>query len=242
MGGDTIQLALSVAAAALYAAQLRRPSGRLFAAGAVAHALSLVALLIQVPYLHLSLLLSLFMLATLLACWKSLAFGALRRLLLALAAAAALAPLLLPQTASAGFSLHGLLALAVYALAAVAFFLCLDLRLAEQQLRRQPQGGGGALLARENRCFHYVGGAFVLLTLTLLSGMFSAAAAGTAVFELTHKSLFAYLTWAVFLALLAGRRLAGWRGRLAQRWFFTGYAFLLLSYIGSTVVAKLILG
>ena len=242
---DIIQLILTVAAIVLYGVQWRRLVGGAFAtAGAGVHALSLVAHFAAEPRLQLATLLSAFMVATLLVAWRSLHFAALRRGLLAAAMVAVAAPLLLPQTPAAAFSLHSVLALTVYALAAVAFLLCLDLRLGERQMRQAPPdgGAGGALLQREKVYFNYVLLSFVVLTLTLISGVAGAMSSGAPVFSLTHKQLFAYLTWLVFALLLAGRHLAGWRGNVAQRWFFAGYAFLLLSYIGSAAVAQILLG
>ena len=241
---DIIPLILFIAAIAAYSVQWLKPQGNRFAlAGAAVHILALVGWLVDKPVLHLWLLLSLFMPAALLLCWRSLVFITMRRLLLLLTAAAVLAPLVLPVTRPAAVSLHSLLALAVYTLAGAAFVLCLDLRLAERQLRRQPQQAGQVpLLGREQQYFTYVLLSFIVLTLTLASGLATALAGGQEAFALTHKQLFAYLTWLVLLTLLLGRRFFGWRGQAAQRWFFFAYAFLLLSYIGSTAIAQWLSG
>ena len=184
--------------------------------------------------------LSLFMLATYATVYRTLRFMSTRRLLSLLTAAAMLMPLLLPPTtATPSFTLHAVLALAAYVAAACAFLHWLDLRTAERLLRRRPQiTFSPPLLNDERWCFRHVGAAFVLLTLTLVSGFL----AQPDDFSLTHKNLFALLTWLTFLALLLGRRLFGWRGKAAQLWFFVGYVFLLLSYIGSTFVLQFILG
>lgn len=238
-----IPLILTIAAIAAYFVQGWRLAGSApVFVGAAAHVLALGAQLYDLPQLQLTTVLSAFMVATLMICWRSLVAAILRRLLLLFTALAAAMALWEPAAAVAALSVHSVLALAVYALSAAAFLLCLDLRLVERRLRRQPQAAAQALLAREQQYFNYVCFSFVLLTLTLASGMIAAVAAGETMFSLTHKQLFAYLTWLVLLALLVGRRLAGWRGARAQRWLFTGYAFLLLSYVGSTAVAQLVLG
>jgi ABC-type uncharacterized transport system permease subunit len=41
--------------------------------------------------------------------------------------------------------------------------------------------------------------------------------------------------------LLWGRHQLGWRGKTANRWILTGFAFLLLSYFGSKFVLEIIL-
>ena len=42
--------------------------------------------------------------------------------------------------------------------------------------------------------------------------------------------------------LLLGRRLWGWRGRLALRWTLAGFIALVLAYIGSRFVVEIVLG
>jgi len=54
--------------------------------------------------------------------------------------------------------------------------------------------------------------------------------------------LFAFASWGIFAALLLGRRVYGWRGRIALRWTLTGFMVLLLAYIGSRFVAEVLLG
>lgn len=239
--------ALFAAAAIGYAAHGTPPRTARWATAAAVTAIltHATALALHLPHaggVTLATLFSAFMGATFLLCGRTLSAPGLRRLLSALTAAAALAPLLPPPAAPpAAVTPHVILAWAVYTLAAVAFWRCLDWRLAEQSLRRHPQNASrAALLPRERDCFALVTAAFALLTLTLASGA-ARALAGDIPITLTHKNLFAVLTWLVFGALLLGRRLAGWRGRPAQRWFFTGYLFLLLSYLGSAAVRQLLL-
>ncbi|HWR93192.1 MAG TPA: cytochrome c biogenesis protein CcsA, partial [Desulfobacterales bacterium] len=83
--------------------------------------------------------------------------------------------------------------------------------------------------------------AFILLTLTLASGiLFSEALFGRPlVFD--HKTVFAIASWVIFAALLAGRRLYGWRGRTALRWTLAGFVALMLAYVGTRFVLEVIL-
>ena len=71
----------------------------------------------------------------------------------------------------------------------------------------------------------------------MLLGVFT-----TAQWRWDHKTIFSLLGWAVFAALLAGRRLRGWRGRRATRWLYAGALLLLLSYVGSRFVLEVLLG
>jgi ABC-type uncharacterized transport system permease subunit len=57
----------------------------------------------------------------------------------------------------------------------------------------------------------------------------------------THKVIFGILAWLIYAALLAGRRLYGWRGRTALRWTLGGFLALVLAYIGSKFVLEVIL-
>ncbi|MGT2494215.1 cytochrome c biogenesis protein CcsA [Cupriavidus basilensis] len=61
------------------------------------------------------------------------------------------------------------------------------------------------MLTLEKLLFRLIGAGFVLLTLTILSGLlFSEQLFGQA-FRLDHKTVFALLSWAMFAGILAGR-------------------------------------
>jgi ABC-type uncharacterized transport system permease subunit len=53
--------------------------------------------------------------------------------------------------------------------------------------------------------------------------------------------VFGIVSWCIYAALLAGRRVYGWRGRLALRWTLAGFLALLLAYVGSKFVVEVIL-
>ena len=80
-------------------------------------------------------------------------------------------------------------------------------------------------------------GAFVVLSAALILG-----AATSPQWRWTHKTVFSLLGWAVIAALLAGRKLQGWRGRRATRWLYAGALLLLLAYAGSRFVLQFVLG
>ncbi len=96
---------------------------------------------------------------------------------------------------------------------------------------------GLPLLQLERLTFRFVEAGFVVLTLTLLLGVFTAAQ-----WRWDHKSVFSLLAWGVFAALLVGRHRRGWRGRHATRWLYVGAALLLLAYVGSRFVIEVVLG
>ena len=97
------------------------------------------------------------------------------------------------------------------------------------------------LMVLERMLFRLIGLGFGLLTLTAASGiLFSEEVFGRAL-VLDHKTVFALVAWALFGALLVGRRLWGWRGRTALRLTLTGFGLLLLAYVGSRFVLEVIL-
>ena len=94
----------------------------------------------------------------------------------------------------------------------------------------------------ESLLFRLIAIAFVLLTLTLGTGIvFSESLFGKA-FRFDHKTVFAITSWLMFGALLIGRHFRGWRGRIALRWTLAGFVTLLLAYVGSRFVLEVILG
>jgi ABC-type uncharacterized transport system permease subunit len=97
------------------------------------------------------------------------------------------------------------------------------------------------LLTMETLLFRMIAVGFILLTLTLASGvLFSEEIFGKA-WQFNHKVLFGFISWGVFAVLLWGHHFYGWRGRVAVRWTISGFAFLLLAYLGSKFVLEMLL-
>ncbi len=92
----------------------------------------------------------------------------------------------------------------------------------------------------EGLLFRLVATGFALLTISLASGLIYVD--NLLAQHLVHKTIFAFLAWLVFGALLVGRWLWGWRGATAVRMTLAGVALLLLSYFGSKLVLEVILG
>ncbi len=96
------------------------------------------------------------------------------------------------------------------------------------------------LVLLEHLLFRLIGAGFVLLTLSLASGL--AFVNDLFAQHLVHKTLLSILAWLVFGLLLFGRLRYGWRGRKAVRLCLAGIALLLLAYFGSKLVLENILG
>ena len=97
------------------------------------------------------------------------------------------------------------------------------------------------LLAMERMLFRLIASGFVLLTLTLVSGVFFSEALFGRALRFDHKTVFTIASWFVFAGLLAGRFVFGWRGRKALRWTLAGFLMLMLAYVGSRFVLEVIL-
>ena len=172
-------------------------------------------------------------------------------LVLPFAAAAALLPGLmppagaLPNTDLAAFKFHLLIAMLAYSLFTiasihVAVMALLERRLHDGSLSRLLQKLP-PLLTMEALLFRIIWAGFILLTLTLASGVvFSEELFGKAA-QFNHKTFFGVVSWLIFAALLAGRHVYGWRGRVAVRWTLAGFATLVLAYLGSKFVLEVIL-
>jgi ABC-type uncharacterized transport system permease subunit len=96
-----------------------------------------------------------------------------------------------------------------------------------------------ALDTLEELLFHLIRAGFVVLTLSLLTGMlFINDLFGQ---HLAHKTLLSMFAWLVFAVLLWGRWKRGWRGRVAVRMTLAGIVLLLLSYFGSKLILEVLL-
>lgn len=176
----------------------------------------------------------------------------LQSLVLPVAAAAALLPALfpslkpLPNTDLAAFKFHLLIAMLAYSLFTIASLHVLLMALLERRLHdgTLPRALRGLppLLAMETLLFRIIWAGFILLTLTLVSGVvYSEELFGKAA-KFNHKTVFSIVSWIIFAALLAGRHIYGWRGRIAVRWTLAGFLALVLAYVGSKFVLEVILG
>jgi ABC-type uncharacterized transport system permease subunit len=189
---------------------------------------------------------------------RNFALDGLRRLVMPCACAVALLPLLFPgvimplQHQSSAFGWHVAVAVLAYSTLTIAAFHAILMALQETRLhaRTVPVGGGWfggaldqlpALLTMEKLLFRLIWIGFVLLSLTVLSGIvFSEQLFGRAL-RWDHKNVFALLSWLLFAALLAGRYLRGWRGKTALRFTLAGFATLALAYVGSRFVLEVVL-
>jgi len=154
-----------------------------------------------------------------------------------------LAPATQPLLIEWQIKLHVVFALLGYSVLSVAALFAILLAIQEHALRRHDFGGIAAALPpltlTEALMFQLIGAGFVLLTLTLLSGILFVD--NLFAQHLIHKTVLSIAAWVVFGALLFGRWRYGWRGRRAVRLTLSGMALLLLAFFGSRFVLELVL-
>jgi len=189
---------------------------------------------------------------------RNFALDGLRVLMLPVAACAALLPIifpgpLVPLAGKSGmFSWHIAIAILAYSTLTIAAFHAVLMALQESQLHaptQAPKTGWlavaverlPALMTMERLLFRLIVFGFILLTLTVLSGiLFSEEIFGRSL-KWDHKTIFTLMSWALFGILLAGRKWRGWRGRTALSFTLSGFATLFLAYVGSRFVLEVVL-
>lgn len=151
----------------------------------------------------------------------------------------------LPYTDHPLFLAHLIIALLAYSLFTFAALHALLMAAADRSLHKKTTLIKSAcfppLISMETLLFRVITIGFLLLTLTLSSGMlFSEQIFGQPV-KINHKNIFGLLSWFIYAWLLFGRYRYGWRGRRAIRWTLGGFVLLLLAYTGSKFVFEFLL-
>ena len=187
---------------------------------------------------------------------RNFGLDGLRRLVMPCAALAVIVAWIFPgsliplQGKSMVFGWHIAIAILAYSTLTIAAFHAVLMALQESRLRTRSEHGGflgaaldqlPALLTMEKLLFRLIRFGFVLLSLTVLSGIvFSEQLFGQAL-RWDHKAVFTLLSWVLFAALLAGRHWRGWRGKTALSFTLAGFATLLLAYVGTRFVLEVLL-
>lgn len=154
----------------------------------------------------------------------------------------------MPEASSAWFIAHIAIALLAYSLFTFAALHAALMTIVERSLHNKPTmfklPSFPPLMVMETLLFRVITIGFVLLTLTLISGMLFSEEIFGKVFEFKengHKIVFSIASWLIYGWLLFGRYQYGWRGKKAIRWTLAGFGLLLLAYVGSKFVLEVIL-
>jgi len=150
-----------------------------------------------------------------------------------------------PSAASPAQAAHIVISLLSYSLLSVAMVQSIVLGLQERALHRRQAGGFlrnlPPLETMERLLFRMIGVGFLLLTLTLVSGVFFAEQVFGKPLRFNHHIVLSIVAWLVFGTLLVGRWRFGWRGRTAVRLTVAGFVLLVLGYFGTKFVLEVIL-
>ncbi len=198
--------------------------------------------------------LSLILWLTMLVYWLARFFyplAGLQTLVLPLAAVGAVLPALFPavhtppQHASWAFDAHVLMAMLAYSLFTIAALHAGLMSLVEKRLHHATMPpvlrAVPPLLTMEILLFRIIGAGFILLSLTLISGMVFSEQIFGKPWRFNHMVVLGFASWGVFAMLLGGHYFYGWRGRIAVRWTMSGFVFLLLAYLGTKFVLEVLL-
>lgn len=151
-----------------------------------------------------------------------------------------------PHSALPVFRLHLAMAFAAYSLFTIAALHAGLIALAERHLHKAVPPrlvtGLPPLLTLERLLFRMIQAGFLLLTLTLLTGVLFADEIFGKPLPFNHKTVFGVISWMIFAALLLGRHVYGWRGRTAIYWTLAGFFSLMLAYVGMKFVLEVLLG
>ena len=192
-------------------------------------------------------------LAVLLHGFESLAYKqrGLLALILPTACAGVLLPLIFPvehppvHINAWLFRLHFILAMLAYGVFLLATLQACLLWIAERELhhpaRLSAERRFPPLMRMENLLFRMLSIAFLLLTASLATGFLVSEQFNGQWIRADHKTIFAFLSWLIFGALLVGRKVRGWRGAKATAWTIAGFVMLLLAYVGSRFVLEVLL-
>ncbi|CAM0998218.1 ABC-type putative transport system, permease component [Rhodanobacter sp. Root179] len=154
-----------------------------------------------------------------------------------------LAPPTLPQSMDWQIKLHVTVALVAFGVLSIAAVLAILLAIQERALRHRQFGRWlralPPLTLTETLLFRLISAGFMLLSLTLLTGvLFVDNLFGQ---HLVHKTVLSIVAWLVFGVLLYGRWRHGWRGSRAVNLTLIGMAVLVLAFFGSKAVLELVL-
>jgi len=142
--------------------------------------------------------------------------------------------------------LHILIAILSYSLLTVGAIFSIFILLFENNLMKKdntPENytSNFSLLSMEDILFKIYWFGFILLSITLFSGiLFTNEIFATSVIW-NHKTIFSFMAWVTYGAMLLGRIRYGWRGKKAVIISLVAFMLLFLSYFGTKFVLEILL-
>ena len=143
-------------------------------------------------------------------------------------------------------SLHVNVAILSYSLLTVGAIFSIFILLFENNLTNKKKifsffSNSYSLLSMEDFLFKVYWLGFILLSITLFSGiLFSSEIFGSAKIW-NHKAIFSLMAWITYGTMLFGRTKYGWRGKKAVIISLFAFIFLFLAYFGTKFVIEVLL-
>lgn len=152
---------------------------------------------------------------------------------------------LLPAQTSSLQSTHIIVSILAYSLLSLAAVQSMVLFIQEARLHHTQAGRFIRALppieTMETLMVQMVGIGFLLLTITVVSGVFFSEETFGQPLKLNHHIAISLLAWVTYGMFLVGRWRFGWRGRTAIQWVLGAGILLALGYFGSKFVLEIIL-
>ncbi|KZY43281.1 hypothetical protein A3752_05800 [Oleiphilus sp. HI0081] len=143
---------------------------------------------------------------------------------------------------SSGIFIHVILSLIAYSVFSIAAVQALLVHMQNNNLKKRNHTilmrNLPPLLTMENLLFEMLWSGTILLALAILAGFIFVDDLFAQ--HLAHKTVLSILALLTFSALLAGRKIYGWRGITASKWTLWGFSLLMLGFFGSKLVLETI--
>jgi len=142
--------------------------------------------------------------------------------------------------------IHIIIAILSYSLLTIGAIFSIFILLFENNLIKKNKTSENltnnfSLLSMEDILFKIYWLGFILLSMTLFTGiLFSNEIFGTSMIW-NHKTIFSFMAWITYGSLLLGRIKYGWRGKKAVVISLIAFIFLILSYFGTKFVLEILL-
>ena len=143
------------------------------------------------------------------------------------------------------YLLHIGIAILGYGLLTYSAFFSIFIMFLEKNLHRKKLSSffssENSLLGMEKFLFFILGFGFILLTITIFTGVFFSNQIFGQPFIFNHKTFFGITSWIFYAYVLYQRFFNGLRGKKALHYSLTAFILLVLSYFGSKFVIEYLL-
>ncbi len=148
------------------------------------------------------------------------------------------------QVLDGGLLAHLLVSIFAYTLLTVAAFQAILLWVQERHIRHKESIGVIRILPSletlEVALFQLLWAGFALLTVSIVIGfMFLDNVLAR---DVMYHTVLATVSWFIYVGLLIGHLVFGWRGKMAARWTLAAFGLLVIGYFGSRFILEFVLG